>query len=201
MRTGRLLLMRHGESEGNRARQYTPHPEIPLTDLGREQAARTATLLARRYSPRAIVSSPFLRARQTARIMGEALRMPFSIEADLRERNYGALTGRPYETLRTGYDPTAYWTWRPEGGESLLEVVERAGAVLDRVARAPGVDEAVVVSHGAVMLALWRHVTGTWAEPRVVPNAAVIEVEHRAGSYVAARHVGDDAGERWTWRR
>lgn len=200
MRTGRLLLVRHGESEGNRARHYTPHPEVPLTDLGRDQAARAADLLARRYAPAAVVSSPFLRARQTAGIVAGALQLPLSIEPDLRERNYGALAGQPYETPRSGYDPAAYWTWRPDGGESLVEVLARTGAALDRIARG-GVDEAVVVSHGAVMLALWRHVTGTWAEPRVVPNAGVIEVEHRAGTYVAARHVADDGDARSTWRR
>jgi broad specificity phosphatase PhoE len=80
-------------------------------------------------------------------------------------------------------------------------VVERAGAALDRIAQAAGVDEAVVVSHGAVMLALWRHVTGTGAEPRVVPNAGVIEVEHRAGSYLSARHLTDDVEARPSWRR
>ena len=201
MSTGRLLLVRHGESEGNREQRYTPHPEIPLTDVGREQAAQVAALLADRYAPRVIVSSPFLRARQTADILAATLGLAVSIEFDLRERDYGAMAGHPYGTARPGYDPAAYWTWRPEGGETLLEVVERTGAVLDRVAQASGVDEAVVVSHGAVMLALWRHVTGTWAEPRVVPNVGLIEVEHRAGSYLSARHLGDDVETRPSWRR
>ena len=42
-----------------------------------------------------------------------------AIEPDLRERSYGAFAGQPYETPRPGYDPAAYWTWQPPGGESL----------------------------------------------------------------------------------
>jgi broad specificity phosphatase PhoE len=79
----------------------------------------------------------------------------------------------------------------------LLEVVVRAGAALDRIAAGTPVDDVVVVSHGAVMLALWRHVTGTWAEPRVVPNAGIVEVEHRNGVYVAARRLDGDGANPW----
>jgi probable phosphoglycerate mutase len=201
MGTGRLLLIRHAESEGNRDRLYTPHPEVPLTERGHAQAAAAADWLAGSSRPRVIVSSPFRRARQTAAILATRAGVPIEIEPDLRERNYGALAGLPYETPRPDYDHSAYWTWRPPEGESLIEVVERAGAALDRIARNVGVDEAIVVSHGAVMVALWRHVTGAWGEPRVVPNAGVVEVEHRSGTYLAARHLVRDADAESAWRR
>ena len=198
---GRLLLVRHGESEGNRERRFTPHPGIPLTPAGRAQVEAAARWIAARYVPRAIVSSPFSRARETADILGAGLHLAVTVEPDLRERSYGVFAGQPYDTPRQGYDPAAYWAWRPPGGESLEEVLVRAGAVLDRFARAGGVDDVVVVSHGAVMLALWRHVTGTWGEPRVVPNAAIVEVEHRHGVYRAACRVGPDGVGRETWPR
>lgn len=198
---GRLLLIRHGESEGNRDRCFTPHPAIPLTAAGRAQAQAAAQWIRGRYDPGAIVSSPFARARETAAILASALGLAFTIEPDLRERSYGGFAGESYDTPRPGYDPTAYWTWQPPGGEALEEVLARAGAALDRVARVAGVDDVLVVSHGAVMLVLWRHVTGTWAEPRVVPNAGVLEVEYRDGAYVAARRVGPDRAGPETWRR
>lgn len=198
---GRIFLVRHGESEGNLAARYTPHPEIPLTEAGRLQAGELGRWLAGRYTIRRIVSSPYARARQTAERLALALDCDVTFEPDLRERHYGELTGQPYETPRAGYDRAAYWDWQPAGGESLVEVLHRSGAALDRVRRDAGVDDVVVVSHGAVMLALWRHVTGTWAEPRVVPNAGVVEVEHRANAYLGARHLGPAAAGRESWRR
>ncbi len=198
---GRVLLIRHGESEGNRDRRVTLHPGIPLTAAGRAQAAETARWIAERYRPRLLVSSPFVRARQTADILAARLDLPVVVEDDLRERDYGALAGQPYATPRPGYDPAAYWMWQPPGGEVLLDVARRAGSALDRVLRRAGVDDAIVVSHGAVMLALWRHVTGAWCEPRVVPNAGIIEVEHQDAVYLAAIPVGPEADGSRAWRR
>jgi broad specificity phosphatase PhoE len=157
--------------------------------------------IVQRYRVRAVVSSPFTRARETADIIGGALGAPVTIEPALRERSYGAFAGESYDTPRPGYDPDAYWTWQPPGGETLEEVLDRAGQALDRVARAAGVDDLLVVSHGAVMLVLWRHVTGTWGGPQVVPNAGVLEVECRDGIYLAARRVGPDGDGPKTWRR
>ena len=198
---GRLLLIRHGESEGNRDRRFTPHPGIGLTDAGRAQAEAAARWLAEHYAPRAIVTSPFVRARETADILASRLSLEVAVEPDLRERSYGTFEGQLYETPRPGYDPAAYWAWQPPGGESLGDVLKRAGAALDRIATGAGVDDLVLVSHGAVMLALWRHVTGTWAEPRVVPNTGIVEVNHQHGVYREARRVGPDATGREAWRR
>lgn len=191
---GRLVLIRHGESEGNRDRTFTRTPEVPLTELGRTQVLARAEWVAARYRPSRIVASPFTRARQTAAILAERLRVSVSIEDDLRERSYGDLAGRPYSSVLEceGYDPVVYWNWCPPGGETLVEVVARAGAVLDRIAAASPADDVVVVSHGAVMMALWRHVTGDWRTGKVSRNAGVVVVEHRDGTYVSARD-GDDA--------
>ena len=181
---GRLLLIRHGESEGNRDRVFTRSPEVPLTPTGRQQARETAQFVRERYEPGRLVSSPFTRARQTAEIIGEVLGLELSIEEDLRERSYGEYAGLPYDTARPQFDPRAYWDWRPPGGETLEEVAVRVGRALDRISAGAHHRDVVVVSHGAVMMALWRHVTGEWAMPgRVVRNAGILLVEHDAGRY------------------
>jgi probable phosphoglycerate mutase len=183
---GRLILVRHAQSEGNRDQVFTPTPSVPLTAVGRAQARTTADWIAARHAPEQIVSSPFTRARQTSDLMAGVLGVPVVVEEDLRERSYGAFAGRPYGSPREDYDPAVYWTWRPPGGETLLEVAERTGAVLDRIARATSGREVIVVSHGAVMMALWFHVTGAWRTNGVVRNAGVVLVEHQGGRWLGA---------------
>ena len=184
---GRLLLIRHGESEGNRDRVFTRTPEVPLTPTGREQARETGEFVRERYEPALLVSSPFVRARQTAEIIGDVLGLPHSIEDDFRERCYGEYAGLPYDTARPQFDPKAYWEWCPPGGETLEEVAVRVGRTLDRITAGAHHQDVVVVSHGAVMMALWRHVMGEWAMPgRVVRNAGILLVEHDAGQYRGA---------------
>ena len=184
----RLILIRHGQSEGNRDRVFTLTPAVPLTDRGREQVRAAAAWIAARYAPRRIVASPFVRAQQTAEELSSVLGVPIEIEEDLRERNYGALAGQPYSILqsRADFDPSAYWLWRPPGGETLVEVAQRAGAVLDRIAAGAPEDDTVVVSHGATMMSLWWHVTGAWREGRVARNAGIVVAEHRDGRWQSA---------------
>jgi probable phosphoglycerate mutase len=193
---GRLLLIRHAESEGNRDQVFTATPFVGLTERGRRQARAAGEWIRSRFAPRGLVSSPFARARETARIIGEVLGLPTVIEDDLRERDYGSLAGLAYATPRPGYDRDRYWLWRPERGETLEEVLARIGAVLDRVAATASDHDAVVVSHGAVMMAAQRHVTGQWPPAgRVVPNAGILLVDHEDGSYHACHEVpGNEEG-------
>ncbi len=193
---GRLLLIRHAESEGNRDGVFTATPLVPLTERGQEQARAAARWMRGRHAAARVVSSPFVRARQTADIIAKELGVPIVNEEDLRERDYGQLAGLAYTTPRPGYDRERYWTWRPDGGETLEEVLVRVGSVLDRVAAAAGDDDVVVVSHGAVMMAAHRHTTGAWPPAgRVVRNAGLVVVEHRDGRYHATREIeGEDDG-------
>ncbi len=63
---GAILLVRHGESEGNAARTFSPSTQVPLTERGRRQAAATAEILRGRFAPVRLVTSSFRRAHQTA---------------------------------------------------------------------------------------------------------------------------------------
>jgi broad specificity phosphatase PhoE len=190
---GRLLLIRHAESEGNRDQVFTATPYVGLTERGRRQARAAAEWIARHHEPRLVVTSPFTRARETAGIAAGVLGVPTVVEPDLRERDYGALAGMAYATPRPGYDRERYWLWRPDRGETLEEVLVRVGAALDRIAAGAPDGDVVVVSHGAVMMAAQRHVTGTWPPAgRVVPNAGIVLVEHRDGRYDRVHEVRVD---------
>jgi broad specificity phosphatase PhoE len=187
---GRLLLVRHAESEGNRDQVFTATPAVPLTARGRQQARAAGQWLRANHEPRAVVTSPFARARETAAIIADVLGVDVTVEPDLQERDYGALAGLPYATPRPDYDRERYWLWRPADGETLVEVVSRVGAVLDRLVASPLDHDVVVVSHGAVMMAVQRHVTGSWPPAgRVVRNAGILVVDHRDGRYRTACEV------------
>ena len=181
---GKLIFVRHGESEANRDRIFAEE-ETPLTELGRQQASETGRAIANRYSPAAVVSSRLRRARETAEIIAAELKLPVEIWTGLEEQDFGDFKGRSFESFRENnrrnpgtYPAEAPWTWVPPAGESTEQTQRR---VLDALAglRARHADEeAVVVCHGMVMLSLWAHWQGTWKGADVPPNCAVVEVEH-----------------------
>jgi len=182
----RFILVRHGESVGNRDQKFTTSHLSPLTDAGREQARVAARWIAERFRPGLIVVSPYLRTRQTGAIIAEHLGLAIEVEEDLREREMGILAGQPYPNILNDptFDRERYWLWRPAGGENFEEVRLRAGRVLDRLTEIHQGRELVVVSHGGVMTALWAHATGTWRRARVPPNCGIMVAEHAEGRYL-----------------
>jgi broad specificity phosphatase PhoE len=193
-RRARLLLVRHGESEGNRDRTFTQNPEVPLTPVGREQARAAAQRMARRYRPSRVVASPFTRARQTAEIIAEVLGLTVEIEAAFREQSFGVFAGQPYDALvgDAAYHEGPRWNWRPQGGESLTDVYERVVPAFDRVARDAQGQDVIIVSHGGVMVTLCAYVTGSWEGVSVTPNAGVVVVECHGERYGAPLPLQDD---------
>jgi broad specificity phosphatase PhoE len=184
--SGRLLLVRHGESEGNRLRRFSLSPDIDLTERGVEQARETGRRIAAQFAPRAIVASSYHRAQRTAALIAEELgfRAEILVDPDLRERSIGDLAGHSYDSLHEHptYDPARFWEWRPPGGESLVDVQDRAGPALDRIATAHPSGDVLVVSHGGVMLALCAHVEGAWTRLRVARNCELVVVGHGGGA-------------------
>ena len=96
----KLILVRHGESSGNRDRIFaiSPH-DLPLTELGYAQASEAGQLIAARFQPELVVSSDMRRASETARVIAGALGLPLQFEPDLHEREIGAHRGRSYDSL------------------------------------------------------------------------------------------------------
>ena len=79
-----LFLFRHGETDWNREGRLQGHTDTPLNATGLAQAQALAESL-RPHRLDAVVSSDLARARTTAQIVAEALRVPLFIEAGLRE--------------------------------------------------------------------------------------------------------------------
>ena len=182
----RLILIRHGESLANAERRFTHGPHEALSARGRDEALQRGRSVAARFDPVAIYASPFVRALETARLIGSVLGLePIVVEA-LCEQDFGTLRGQPYDAVAR--DPlwhTDRWHFRPPGGETLEEVGQRAGPALDAIAERHLGSEVVVVSHGGVMAALHAYTSAERFDgtPQLSANAAGYVVWRRAARY------------------
>ncbi|UGT45090.1 bifunctional RNase H/acid phosphatase [Nocardia yamanashiensis] len=151
-RPTRLLLLRHGQTELSVQRRYSGRGNPPLTELGRQQAARAAENLAAKGDIAAIVCSPLGRARETAEAAGRALGVPVRVLDGLIETDFGAWEGLTFAEAQQ-QDPELHSRWLGDpslpapGGESFDQVRERIeGVRRDLVALYPGAN-VLVVSH------------------------------------------------------
>jgi broad specificity phosphatase PhoE len=180
---GRIILVRHGETEANRTGCFAESEEIPLTEEGRRQARDAARRLAAGALPHRLFSSAFARARETGQIIARELRLEMEILEGIHERDFGSLKGHPYHRMgeMMAADPscdlTRIWLWKPEGGESLDEVRLRAVAVLEDVRRRHADQDVVLVCHGAVIQALTAHMSGDWAKAKVPGNCEMLVID------------------------
>lgn len=138
-----FVLLRHGQSEWNAENRFTGFVDVGLTELGREEARKGGRALAGTRFDRAF-SSTLKRAIETTEIAlaesgsNEHLRTgaggwTITLHDDLRERDYGDLAGLNKAETAQKYGDEQVRIWRrsydvpPPGGESLKDVVARAG--------------------------------------------------------------------------
>lgn len=151
-RPTRLLLLRHGQTELSVQRRYSGRDNPPLTELGREQAARAAKMLAAKGDITAVLSSPLSRARDTAQAAADALDAPLTVLDGLIETDFGDWEGLTFvEAAERDPELHARWLGDPSvpapGGESFDQVRARVDGVRrDLVTQYPGAN-LVVVSH------------------------------------------------------
>jgi broad specificity phosphatase PhoE len=135
-----LLLVRHGETDWNAAGRLQGHTDRPLSDYGRAQARRLAEELTGEQFD-AIYASDLARARETAEIVAEQLRMPVAVDADLREKNWGTWEGLT-STERLDVELV---------GESTEQHQRRTLAALGRISAKHPYGRVLVVTHGGSM--------------------------------------------------
>jgi glucosyl-3-phosphoglycerate phosphatase len=162
-----LVLWRHGQTTYNVQRRFQGQSDIPLNDVGRQQAAEAARFLAA-LGPAAIFSSDLSRAAGTAAALARLTGLTVQLDKDLRERGGGSWEGLTESEIRHRF-PVERVTWSPPDGEPAQTVAERTTAALQRIADGlPGGSMAVVVSHGAALgMATARLLEIPW-EPRVL---------------------------------
>jgi len=160
-----LILVRHGETEWNRAGRCQGIADIELNENGRKQVGELAESL-KDHNISAIYSSDLKRAIETAWAIAEHHGLTINIDPDLREMNQGELEGLSFPKIREDYSHILKnWRESPEtlripGGESLKELEDRALKVFNKVhKRHPG-QTVVVVSHNLTITTMLCKITG-----------------------------------------
>jgi broad specificity phosphatase PhoE/ribonuclease HI len=146
------LLLRHGQTALSVERRFAGRGDVPLTDIGRQQAAAAAARLAARGGIDVVICSPLSRARETAEAVAVASHAPLAVDDDLAETDFGEWEGLTFgEAMKQWPAETSAWMAStdvaPPGGESLAGAARRALAALDRLLRDHAGQTAVVVSH------------------------------------------------------
>jgi broad specificity phosphatase PhoE len=155
-----ILICRHGETAWNRERRIMGSLDIPLSEEGLRQCELLGRVLGG-FGITRIVSSPLLRAEQTANVLAEHLGVDVSFDGDLEEVRFGRWQGLTYEEICCdpewgcfAEDPIR----RPTpGGETIAQVQTRGRAAIDRAR--PG-ERTLFVSHGDIISATLCHFLG-----------------------------------------
>jgi probable phosphoglycerate mutase len=145
------ILLRHGQTPMSVQKRYAGRSDVPLTDLGVQQAAAAAKRLAS-VGLDVIVTSPLLRAVQTAEEVATATGAPVVTDEGFRETDFGAWEGLTFAEVWERW-PAELTAWMadpavaPPGGESFAEVSERVTDALYRVLAARERQAVLIVSH------------------------------------------------------
>ncbi|MFQ2273008.1 histidine phosphatase family protein [Aeromonas hydrophila] len=149
-----LVVMRHGQTPANAEERYQGAQDIGLSDTGVAQISAQARALAMAQAPfQRLLSSPLLRARQSAALVADELGLPVTLVPAFRERHVGVFEGLTQQEARERYPAlwarniTRRWTEAPPGGESLDAVIARVGQELAQSGRQ---ERVLLVAHGVV---------------------------------------------------
>ena len=191
----KIYIVRHGQTDWNKARRIQGQVDIPLNEFGRHLARETARGL-RDVRFDACFTSPLSRAKETAQIILAGRDVPVIDEPRLEEMSFGVYEGKccagdnwelPENFHRFFDEPDRYEA--PEGGESFGQVRDRTGAFLEELARRPEYADGQILlaTHGAALAGLLCYIRRApladyWGVG-VHKNCAVTEVEAKDGSF------------------
>ena len=190
----KLWIVRHGQSAGNVARDAAHEAgldvidialrdvDVPLSALGHEQAralGRWFAGLPEAQRPEIVLSSPYVRARQTARAIceaggvGETARQPI-VDERLREREFGVFDRLTTNGIRQKHPDLAEhrarlgkFYFRAPGGESWADVILRLRSALDTISLHHADRRVLIVCHQVVVLCL-RYILEELDEPAIL---------------------------------
>ncbi len=171
-----LFVARHGQTPWNVENKVCGLTDVPLTEIGVEQA-RALAQSAKDKNFSAILCSPLLRARHTAQFTADTCHLPLIIEPRLIEQNYGIYEGK------SGFDPDflgnkRLFATRYPGGESHMDVAARIYPLLQELREKCTTQNVLLVCHGGVCRVIhtfFHPLTNEEYFHYQAPNATLIE--------------------------
>jgi len=192
------LLLRHGQTPMSVQKRYAGRSDVPLTDVGVQQAAAAAKRLAS-AGLSVIVTSPLLRAVQTSAEVAAVTGAPVVTDDGFAEADFGAWDGLTFAEVRERW-PAEVTAWladpqvAPPGGESLADVDARVTRALHRVLADLDRQRVLIVSHVTPIKTL---VTGALGAPPAamyrmhLDVAALCEIDWYADGPAVLRSFND----------
>lgn len=187
----RVVLVRHGEAEGESAGRFNGRSDAPLTEVGVAQIVALETRVAD-LDITAILTSPLRRARQAAELLGRTLDLEPAVIEGLTDLDAGRWTGRTLDDLAHA-DPADFAAWldHPEtvefpDGESLPVLRERITATVDEILDAyPDDANLLVVTHEQPARQVLTLLLGLGPESHwdIAVDAASLSVFERRGEH------------------
>lgn len=207
-----LVLLRHGESEWNKQNRFTGFKDVGLSENGEQEAIRAGEQLSHITFDK-VFSSTLKRANDTAQIAlarsgsNERLRegdgYAMTCHDDLRERDYGDLTGLNKDETREKYGDEQVHIWRrsydvrPPGGECLKDVVDRVRPYYEEHIK-PLIDEGknvLLAAHGntlRAMLIILEENTPENISQAEIPTGVPLVFEFDGGQKGKSYYLQDD---------
>ncbi len=194
----RIVLWRHGQTNWNIENRFQGHSDIPLNDVGLQQAERAAPLLLA-LRPSKIVSSDLIRAQQTAAALAKISTLDVAIDSGLRETNGGNWEGKTgAENRAEDYDRFVNWLDgddQPAGqtGERRSEIAARAVNAIN-AALHEDVSTLIVVTHGGTARCILGKMLdmpmNQWSAIGGLSNAcwSILESGHHRDGWVLVEH-------------
>ena len=175
---GRICVARHGETDWNSVGILQGWIDVPLNDKGRRQGHELAGMLAHWHFAK-VYSSPLSRAAETAEIIAHRLRLPPpTLHEGLKERNFGAVQGRPKAELALTHpglmeeivrrNPACIF----EQGESPDDFADRVLAAMKEIAERIAARPVLIVTHGWVMDVITRHI-------HHLPRSTILKIKRK----------------------
>lgn len=204
-----LILIRHGETDWNRELRFQGHVDVPLNDMGHEQARRLGLRMAGEKAQH-LVCSDLMRCQQTAAPTALQLSLPVKTDAALREQHFGAVEGMRADEIQALH-PRAWEDWlkfqedhaMPDG-ESARQFHARIIAALASIVTTHQGQAVLVFTHGGALDMVWRTAQGLGLNgPRQsqIPNAgfnririgdaSAIESSIEIVDWADTRHLAD----------